>query len=129
MQKSLLPIFCLLVLFSCRGTENRVFISPSKRYQLQFSINESNADLTKYKCIVLKLYNSDGELLSTLLTGASDYSKWSIGWHPVNDTIILGSRDIGNHAYRIVNSKSLEQIKIIPELNRLADSIFNKKYK
>jgi len=129
MYKIQLLVFCLLSLCSCRKTKNEAIISPSKHYQLQFSINESNVDLTKYKCIILKLYNSHRELLSTLQTGASDYSKWSIGWHPVNDTIIFGSRDIGNYAYRIVNSKSLEQIKITPEFNRLADSIFNKKYK
>jgi hypothetical protein len=129
MYKIQLLVFCLLSLCSCKQTNNKAIISPSKHYQLQFSINESHTDATKYKCIILKLYNSHRELLSTLQTGVSDYSKWSIGWHPVNDTIIVGSKDIGNYAYRIVNSKNLKEIKITPAFNLLADSIYNKKYK
>jgi hypothetical protein len=128
MHKSQLLLFCLLALFSCRQTESGFILSPSKHYQLQFDINDSHENMITYKCVRLKLYNLSGELLSTFQTGASNYSKWATGWHPLNDTIILNSKDIGTYAYKINHSQTLEEVKITPELNQLADNIFNRKY-
>ena len=122
-------VFSLFVFCSCIRPEKGAFVSPSKRYRLQFDINESHKDPLKYKCVVLRLYNSSGKLLDTFQTGVSDYSKWAIGWHPLNDTIIVNSKDIGCYAYKISNSKALEKIHVTANLKELADSIFNKKYK
>ena len=79
------------------------------------------------KCIKLNLYNSNQLLLNTLQTGASDYSKWAIGW--LKDTLILNSKDIGPYAYKINKAASLETIKMTYQLSQSADSIFDKKYK
>ena len=128
MYKNTLKIVCLIFLFSCTHNANEVFISPSKHFKLQYDVNQSQTDVTKYKCIRLKLYNEKEELLDTLQSDVSTYSKWAMAWHPENDTIILNSRDVGIYAYKIVGAKKLVNIKITPKLNLLADSIFNKKY-
>jgi hypothetical protein len=122
-------VFSLLVLCSCIRPEKNILISPSKHYRLRFDINESHRDAQKYKCIIIKLYNSSEKLLDTFQTAASDYSKWAIGWHVLNDTILLRSKDVGDYAYKVSNSRALEKIHLSADLKESADSIFNKKYK
>ena len=79
-------------------------------------------------CVRLKLYDNKGKLLNVLQSDASDYSKWAIGWTKSGDTILLNSHDVGTYAYKVSSSKSLINIKVTPELQKSADSIFNKKY-
>jgi len=129
MFKSFILMLALFALASCRSVEHGDLVSPSGRYQLSFDINDNRNDGTKYKCVILKVYNTHGLLLSTFQTGASDYSKWAVGWHPINDTVILNSSDIGTYTYMITNAGVLKEIKITPDLSKLADSIFNQKYK
>ncbi|OCX50716.1 hypothetical protein BEL04_18425 [Mucilaginibacter sp. PPCGB 2223] len=103
-------------------------ILPGKHYILKCHINEDTKDKKKWRCVRLKLYNIQGQLLTSLQTGASDYSKWAVAWHPVNDTIILNSQDIGIYAYSIVNRRELQSVKVDKELDSLAKVAFYKKY-
>ncbi len=128
MNGVLCSLLFMVVISSCAPHTSDEVVLPAKHYILKCDINEDAKDKTKWKCVRFKLYNVKGELLSSLQTGASAYSKWAVAWHPVNDTIILNSRDIGNCAYSIVGGKELRPVKLDKELDSLANVAYNKKH-
>src|ERR1700748_1974008 len=128
MNRVLCVLFFVMVISSCASNTSNELVLPKKHYVLKCDINDDTKDKAKWKCVRFNLYNLKGQLLTTLQTGASDYSKWAVAWHPGNDTVILNSSDIGIYAYRIVNGKELRSIKLDKELDSLAKEAFNKKY-
>jgi hypothetical protein len=102
--------------------------SPSGFYKLKAEVNDDKSDPGKYKCVLLTLYDSAFHELSTLQTGASNYSKWAVGWHIEKDTVILPSIDIGTYAYRITTNKRLEAIPVTKTIDSLASNILDKRY-
>ena len=113
-------IFFFILLSCNRSSTSKYIISPSKFYKLQ-SVSENHL-------ITIKLFDDKNILLSQLETGGSGYSKWAINWHPLRDTIILISKDIGIFAWRITENKNLEKIAISLDIDVAAIDIFNKKY-
>ena len=102
--------------------------SPSKHFILKVEINSDKSDKTKYGCIVLTLYDTSNKEISTFQTGASNYMKWAVNWHPAKDTIVLYSNDIGNRAYHLTDKNQLDTISVTKEIDSIAKIIFDKKY-
>jgi len=128
MNRGLCILFFMMVIFSCTPHTSDGLVLPTKNYVLKCDINDDTKDKTKWKCVRFNIYNLKGQLLTSLQTGASDYSKWAVAWHPTNDTIILNSSDIGIYAYSIAGGKQLRLVKLDKELDSLAKVAFNKKY-
>ncbi|MCD8741835.1 hypothetical protein LT679_14560 [Mucilaginibacter roseus] len=91
-------------------------------------INNTADNKVKNGCLRLKLYTQNNTWLSTLQTGASDYMKWQVSWHPTDDTIIVDSKDIGYTAYQITAGKNISPVIWTEELKAVADSAFKVKY-
>jgi hypothetical protein len=107
---------------------SEIMVSPSGHYKLKAELNNDRSDPRKYKCVVLTLYDSAFNELSRLQTRASGNSKWAVGWHSENDTVILPSRDIGTNAYRINANKRLEGLQISRDIDAFANKILDEKY-
>ncbi len=131
LENKLLIIFCAIFLGSClnTGKPSETILSPSGNFGLKTEINNNKQDGSKYLCVKLLLLDNADKQLSGLQTGCSDVMKWAIGWHPVNDTIIMNSRDRGIYAWRIDKSKQLISLENTSEIDSLAGIILKKKYK
>jgi hypothetical protein len=77
----------------------------------------------------LTLYDSSRNILDSIQTGASDYSKWAVGWYRDRDTLVLNSRDIGIYAYSVSKANGLTGLKTTEDIKLQAELIFNQKYK
>lgn len=129
--KLIIISFLSILLISCFNIgldeTSKLIISPSKKYLIQLSVNNSDKNKDNYGYICVKLYDKHKKLLSELNTKAGDYNKWAIDWNDQNDTLIMSSNDIGNYGWKITNRK-FEPIKLNTELNKRAEKIFNLKY-
>ena len=105
-----------------------VISSPSKNYILQVDLNKDKDDKTKYDCVLLTLFDSSDNKISTLQTGASNNMKWAVDWYPKKDTIVLYSIDIGNRAYHLTDKNQLDTIAVTRDIDSIAKIIFQKKY-
>lgn len=122
-------IILSILLFGCRSVDqqNEKITSPSKKYYLTTTVNSSDKNKEDYADVVIHLYNTSGELKSSLNTHAGDLSKWAVGWDNINDTVVLFSSDIGTFAWKI-EMDSLKPIDITDKLKQIAIHIKNKKY-
>ena len=135
-RQTILSLILLLYLTNCRLGNSRHFsdyksekiISPTKKYYLITTVNQTNKSKDDYAEVLIHLYNSGGQLKLTFNTKAGDANKWAVGWDQTKDTIILFSSDVGSSAWRIENSQ-LKNIELTGELNSRATALKQEKYK
>lgn len=85
-------------------------------------------DLTPRAGIVyLDLMNDQGQKIATERTRTSTVSKWSVGWLPGQDTIVLNSRDIGARAWGC-DSPGFVEIEPDKFIQAAADDLHVAKY-
>jgi|SRR5436190_2471838 hypothetical protein len=119
----------VIILGACTMQVPANFIeSPSRRYQLKVDLNRDKSDEKNYNCVALAICDTSYRELSRLQTGASNNMKWAVGWYPVHDTLILNSKDIGVHAYKISENHQLLNIPVGKEIEQQAEIIFTSKY-
>lgn len=123
-----MPVAALLFFCSCRRISQEPLPSPSGLFKLKIDLNKDRKDKTKYDCLRFTLYDKNDKKITTLQTDASDYMKWAVGWCPHKDTILLNSRDIGTYAYHLTSDQWLDTIRLTPDLDSIADTIFFRKY-
>lgn len=121
------------LLISCRSRKGLVGLdftplpSPSGRYHLNVTVNQSNADPTTYLCLVIHLLDEQGQELAIFQTHASHRMKWAIGWMPPTDVVVLSSRDVGTVAWT-VNPNEFEPVPVNPAMLKWAEQLQTAKY-
>jgi hypothetical protein len=125
-------IFLLTIFLSLTGCkvdnyQSEKIISPTGKYYLIASVNQTDKSKDDYADLTISLYSSDGQTLTKLNTNAGDFSKWAINWDRKQDTVIMNSSDIGIYAWRIEN-KELKPINLTGNLKSRADEIKKEKY-
>jgi hypothetical protein len=125
-----LGILFVTFLISCNDLNhyNETLVSPSGLYELKIEVNDNKSDKTKYGCLKFSLSDKQNNLLTTLQTEASTFSKWAVAWNSNSDIIILNSHDIGTSAYKINENMVLQKIELTPVIDSIAVAAFNKKY-
>ena len=95
--------------FASHAAALKPIASPSGDMTLTPSVNQSNADPTKYLCVAFYIHDKSGVLLHSIQSSASDTSKWAIGWFD-DDTIVLYSSDIGTYAWQLSDDGTISQL-------------------
>lgn len=54
--------------------------------------------------------------------------KWTVGWYPSQDTVILNSKDIGVYAYRVSDNGQLVSVPVDKVIESKSEEMFKKKY-
>ena len=102
--------------------------SPDKEHVLHLSVNQSQADPTRYLCVKIDVQNQSGQITHTIQTPASDGMKWAVGW--LNDsTVVLNSRDIGLRAWKLAATGSVQELSVTREMTEFGEKVFSKKYR
>ena len=76
----------------------RAMKSPDGTLTLSWSVNDSQANPTRYLCVVVDITDSAGKTLHHEVTPVSDRIRWSPQWVS-NDEVMLKSSGVG--VYRI----------------------------
>lgn len=84
--------------------------SPDGQHLVITWVDSSNPNPAKKGCVVFELKNSSGDTIHTVETGASDFSKWAIGWTG-NETIVLQSSDIGTQAWVLSTDGDIDKLE------------------
>lgn len=118
-----------LFLFCCRSDKQleEKINSPSKKYHITTTVNNTDKSRDDYAHLVIHLFNADENLMTSLITKSGDFSKWAVGWHSSNDTVVLYSSDIGSYAWAIERD-SLKPISMTEDLKQVASTLKLKKY-
>jgi hypothetical protein len=99
-RKSLVLTLLTMMLPGCGRTASTPSQkSPDGTMSLTTSVNQSNANPTRYLCVVVDITDSAGTKLHHEVTPASDTHRWSIQWI-TNDEVLLKSSDVGNFYIR-----------------------------
>lgn len=101
--------------------------SPTGKYYIFTTVNRKDKAKKDYAFVVIHLFDSSGQLKSSLNTGAGDASKWAVGWYGQKDTVILYSAVIDNKAW-VVEKDTLKPVELNRDLNKRADELMNIKY-
>ena len=111
------------------ATALKAIASPSNAMTLTPSVNQSEADPTKYLCVAFDIHDKSGGLRHSIQSSASDTSKWAIGWFD-DATIVLYSSDIGTYAWQLSDDGKISQMNppLPGELNEYGDRIKASKY-
>jgi len=130
MRRSLLSLaVSLCVLVGCRKkASNTPVVSPSGQYRVAATINRDKADQTKYLCLKLHLGEPGGKGVQSLQTGVSATMKWSLGWMPEGDVVVLYSSDVGTQAYKVGGEGDLREIQINDEIISRGKQLKEDKY-
>lgn len=129
--KIILKITLPFLLFISCQTENKnstKIISPSKKYYLITSVNNTDKLKADYTYVIINLFDATGNLKTTINSNAGDFNKWALGWDLQKDTVIFYSSDIGTFAW-IVDNDSLKKINVTPNIKQTAQQINLAKYK
>jgi hypothetical protein len=129
LKKTVIPLAISILLGSCTMRMPADFIaSPSGRYKLKVDLNRDKSNKKNYNCVLLAVCDSSYKEMSTFQTGASNTMKWAVGWYPLQDTVILNSKDIGTYAYRVSADGKLMSIPVDKAIESKGEEIFRKKY-
>jgi hypothetical protein len=129
-KQAILINISTLILSGCllKDYKGGKIISPSRKYYLTIHVNRTNRSKSDYAYVIINLYDSKGQLKSTLNTHAGDASEWAVGWEKDKDTIILFSSDISNNAWKIETGQ-LKEIAFPDDLNKRAEELGKEKYR
>ena len=103
--------------------------SPNGSLALTPSVNHSQNDPTKYLCVAFAITDSTGTRVHYVQSGASDTSKWAIGWYD-EATVVLYSSDIGTYAWKLNEDQTISEIPhpLPTELKACGDRLKAAKY-
>ena len=128
--KLLLPFTITLLLLGCRNRDyksDKIF-SPTGKYFLIAKVNRADKSKDDFADVVIETYSSNNQLRKVFNTNAGDANKWAVGWHTLNDTIILFSSDIGVYSWEIEDNE-LKSVQLTDELKQRANDLKQEKYK
>ncbi|CAL2085991.1 conserved hypothetical protein [Tenacibaculum sp. 190524A05c] len=122
-------IISILTLTSCfkRNYESELIKSPTGNFEIKTTVNRTDKNADNYADVIIHIFDIKSNMVTLLNTGVGDFSKWSVGWTKIGDTIVLQSSDIGNKAWIISNNKPIE-IKMTDNLNNRAEFLKSQKY-
>jgi hypothetical protein len=130
-MKKLSILLILISIFGCaqRVDSSNKISSPGGKYFISASINHSKADLRKYLCLKLELFDDKGDSIGSEQTGVSDNMKWALGWMKDSDTVVLYSSDRGTIAYSVAADGAFKSAQVTPEIRERAEELKKEKYK
>lgn len=127
---NLFLVLPFLFLINCQS-ENKnstKIISPSAKYYLTTSVNNTDESKEDYAYVIINLFDAAGNFKTAINTNAANYSKWAVGWDTQKDTVIFYSSDIGTFAWKL-NLDSLKKINVTTTIKETAQQINLSKYK
>jgi hypothetical protein len=107
-MKQIATFMFLLLLSACSPHVNQPVESPDGHYILSAEVSGDEAGPTRRMCVRLRITDQKTKTESVYQTGASDNSKWAVGW--LGDVPILFSSDIGIYAYNITGGSITERL-------------------
>lgn len=129
MKRNLTLILLTLILTNCffSDYESERIKSSTGNFEIKAVVNRTDKNVENYEDVIILLFDIENNQLAKLNTGAGDFSKWTIGWTKLGDTIILQSSDIGNRAWVVENK--IYEVEMNEDLNKRAEFLKSKKYK
>jgi hypothetical protein len=84
MKRLTIYMLVLVVIILCASYENKNYatekiISPSGKYYLVATVNQSDNAKANYADVIIHIYGSDNQLKISHNTHAGDASKWAVG--------------------------------------------------
>ena len=123
---SILLIF--LILIDCSDYETETYTSKTGNYSVKATVNRTNKKAEDYSYVIIHIYNKNKEEIQKINSRAGDLNKWSLGWTPCGDTIILQNSDIGDQAWTIIDGEA-RNIEMTKELYERAKELKKENYK
>jgi len=111
-------------LFGCGSQDYPQADSPSGAYSISTSKSEKGL-------VSIYLTNAQGVELHEIESSASDFIKWSIGWMPDEDVVVLQSSDVGTRAYDIIEGRLVERPDAYKDekISNRAEELYEERYK
>ena len=111
------------ILFGCGSQDYPQADSPSGLYSVSTSKSEKGL-------VSIHLADAQGVEVHEIESSASDYIRWSIGWMPGEDVVVLQSSDIGLRAYSIIDNKLVERPDAYKDksISNRAEELYSERY-
>lgn len=106
-MKQIGALMFLLLMAACGPRGVSSFESPDGRYIASPEVSGDEAGPTRRMCVRLRIVDQKSKTELVYQTGASDNSKWAVGW--LGSVPVLFSSDIGIYAYDIAGSAIIER--------------------